>query len=60
MFQWVPAHDGIARIETRDRLAKAAAKLPLSHLSTSYKEVDSLLKQEQKSAWRLTNNGYGP
>ena len=59
-LQWVPAHVGIARNETGDRLAKTAAKLPQPHLSTSYKEVKTLLKQKQKSAWRLKNNGYDP
>ena len=57
---WVPAHVGIAWNETADRLAKAAAKLPQPHLSTSYNEVKTLLKQKQKSAWRLKNNGYDP
>ena len=60
MLQWVPAPGGIAGNETADRLAKAAAKLPQPHLSTSYKEVKTLLKQKQKSAWRLKNNGYDP
>ena len=60
VLQWVPAHVGIAETETEDRLAKAAAKLPQPHLSTSYKEVKTLLKQKQKSAWRLKNNGYDP
>ena len=52
VLQWVPAHVGIAGKETADRLAKAAAKLPQPHFSTSYKEVKTLLKQKQKSAWR--------
>ena len=60
VLQWVPAHVGIAGSETADRLAKAAAKLPQPHFSTSYKEVQTLLKQKQKSAWRLRNNGYDP
>ena len=58
VLQWVPAHVGIAGNETR--LAKAAAKLPQPHLSTTYREVKTLLKQKQKSAWRLRNNGYDP
>ena len=58
MLQWVPAHVGIAGNETADRLAKAAAKLPQPHFSTTYREVKTLLKQKQKSAWRLRNNGY--
>ena len=53
VLQWVPAHVGIAGNETVDRLAKAAAKLPQPHFSTTYKEVKTLLKQKQKSAWRL-------
>ena len=53
VLQWMPAHVGISGNETTDRLAKAAAKLPQPHLSTSYKEVMTLLKQKQKSAWRL-------
>ena len=60
VLQWVPAHVGIAGNETADRLAKAAAKLPQPHFSTSYKEVKTLLKQKPKSAWRLKNNGYDP
>ena len=60
VLQWVPAHVGIAGNKTADRVAKAAAKLPQPHLSTSYKEVKTLLKQKQKSAWRLRNNGYDP
>ena len=60
MLQWVPAHVGIAGKETTDRLAKAAAKLPQPHFSTTYKEVKTLLKRKQKSAWRLKNNGYDP
>ena len=62
VLQWVPAHVGIAGNETADRLAKAAAKLPQPHFSTSYKEVKTLLKQKQKSAWRQKkqNNGYDP
>ena len=36
---------------------EAAAKLPQPHLSTSFREVKTLLKQKQKSAWRLKNNG---
>ena len=47
--------------ETADRLAKAAAKLPQPHLSTSYKEVKTLLKQiKQKPVWIPRNNGYDP
>ena len=54
--------------QTADRLAKAAAKLPQPHLSTSYKEVKTLLKKTQKSAWgpknkkqkTKKNNGYDP
>ena len=60
VLQWVPAHVGIAGNETAGRLARAAAKLSQPHLSTSYKEVKTLLKQKQKSAWRLKNNGYDP
>ena len=56
VLQWVPAHVGIAGNETADSLAKAAAKLPRPHLSTSYKEAKTLLKQKQKSAWRLKKN----
>ena len=46
--------------ETVDRLEKAEPKLPQPHLSTSYKEVKTLLKQKQKSAWRFKSNGYDP
>ena len=60
VLQWVPAHVGIPGNETADRLAKAAAKLPQPHLSTSDKEAKTLLKQKKKSAWRLKNNGYDP
>ena len=60
VLQWVPAHVGIAKNETVDRLAKAAAKLPQPHFSTTYREVKTFLKQKQKSAWRLRNNGYDP
>ena len=60
VLQWVPALVGIAGNETADILAKAAAKRPQPHLSTSYKEVDTLLKQKQKSAWRPKNNEYDP
>ena len=60
VLQWVPAHVGIAGNKTADRLANASANLPQPHLSTSYKEVNTLLKQKQKSAWRLKNNGYDP
>ena len=59
VLQRVPAHVGIAESETADRPAKTVAKLPQPHLSTSYKEVKTLLKQKQKSAWRLKNNGWG-
>ena len=54
----MPAHVAIAGNETADRLAKAAAKLPQPHLSSYHKEVKTLLKQKQKSAWRLKNNEY--
>ena len=60
VLQWVPAQVGIAGNETADRLAKAAAKLPQPHFSSTYKEVKTLLKQKQKSAWRLRNHGYDP
>ena len=60
VLQWVPAHVGIAGNGTADRLANAAAKLPQPYLSASYKEVKTLLKQKQKSAWRLKNNEYDP
>ena len=50
---------GIAGNETADKLAKAAAKLQ-PHLSISYKEVKTLLKQKQKSDCRLKNDGYDP
>ena len=60
VLQGVPAHVGIAGNEIADRLAKAAAKLPQPHFSTTYKEVKTLLKQKQKSAWRLRNDGYDP
>ena len=39
-------------------MAKAAAKLPQPHHSTSYKEVKTLLKPKQKSTWTLKNSGY--
>ena len=55
-----PGQSVLALKETADRLAKAATKLPQHHLSTSYKEVKTLLKQKQKSVWRLRNNGYDP
>ena len=60
VLQWVSVHADIAGNETADRLAKAAVKLPQPHFSTTYKEVKTLLKQKQKSAWRLKNNGYDP
>ena len=56
----MPAHVGIPSNKTADRLAKAAAKLSQPHLSTLYKEVKTLLKQKQKSVWRLRNNGHDP
>ena len=56
VLQWVPEYVGIAGNKTADRLAKAAAKLPQAHLSTSYKQVKTLLKQKQKPAWRPNNN----
>ena len=48
------------RKQDHRQLAKAAAKLPQPHLFTTYKEVKTLLKQKQKSAWKLKNNGYDP
>ena len=60
VLQWVPAHVGIAGNETADRLAKAAVKLSQPHLSTTFKEDQTLLKRKQKSAWKLKNNGLDP
>ena len=60
VFQWMPAHVAIAGNETADRLAKAAAKLPQPHLSTSSKEVKTFPKRKQKSVSRLRSNGYDP
>ena len=42
------------------RIPKAATKLPQPHLSTSNKEIKTILKQKQKSAWRRKNNRYDP
>ena len=50
----------IAGNEIADKLAKAAAKLPQPHLSTSYKEAQTLLKPKQISAWTPRNNGNEP
>ena len=60
VLKWKPAQVGFAGNKTADKLTKAAAKLPQPHLSTLYKEVKTLLKQKQKSFWRLKNNGYDP
>ena len=54
----MPANVGIAGNETADRLAKAAENV--FHPFASYTEVKTLLKQKQKAAWRLRNNGYDP
>ena len=39
---------------------KGSSKTPSTSPLHSYKEVKTLLKQKQKSAWRLKNNGYDP
>ena len=51
-FQWT-LHMGSTKA--------AWAADPLAIFSfTTYREVKTLLKQKQKSAWRLRNNGYDP
>ena len=60
VLQPLLAHVGIAGNENADRLAKAVAELLQPHLSTSYKEVKTLSKQKQKSAWRLKKNPKKP
>ena len=48
------------RLTWKPHLEAVEAKLPQPHFSTTYKEVKTLLKQKQKSYWRLKNNGYDP
>ena len=41
-------------------LTNGPTDLRTKNLSTSYKEAKTFLKQKQKSAWRLRNNGNDP
>ena len=60
VLQWIPAHVGIRGNETADQLAKAGSHMPQPHIATSYKEAKTLLKQNFRTDWQNSNNGYSP